>query len=257
MKWTDEELKVLKDRYLEAAWDELLELFPGRTKEAIKLKVSRICPNKPPRSSSRLTYNKELFNTITPISCYYAGYTAADGHISVPGNNVQYDVATSDRVILEDFKQNVDYTGTIKDRIVSCGNGTPCYASRLRFFAADKWRKGLEDNFNVTSNKSTLLLPPVTSSVYLDFCYIVGFIDGDGSLYHKYPAIKIVGGLEILMWIRNIFDINFPGNKIKIFKPADSNNILTYQVSGKRALKIIHHFKSLPIPKLDRKWNKF
>ena len=64
-----------------------------------------------------LKFNKDYFKVFTPQSAYWAGFIAADGSIKERGKSKALIIGLSnvDRNHLQKFKEDIEYSGTIKN----------------------------------------------------------------------------------------------------------------------------------------------
>jgi hypothetical protein len=133
-----------------------------------------------------------VFSTLTPESCYWAGFIAADGNIY--NNILSIELAKCDENHLFKFCDFLEREHHLWYRRVTCSIS----------IRSNKIIDGLS-SFNITPRKSYTLKPPIID----DFAkhYIRGYFDGDGCVGKsgKYLKFTIVSGSnEILQWIKNI-----------------------------------------------------
>ena len=87
-------------------------------------------------------------------------------------------------------------------------------------------------NKGVVPNKSLILQPPQISQEFYK-SFILGYYDGDGSLYktNQYNnfSFSIQGTKEILEWINSVFDLNCPLEKRN---PQDGKNCYYIRIGG-------------------------
>lgn len=100
---------------------------------------------------------------------------------------------------------------------------------------------------------------------YLMDCFIIGYIDGDGCIYSSDRNggeidVKVTGASRPIMeWIMNRLDSLSKGCYIRKCPPkrlTKDHDHLMLSFGGYRAFALIDYFKTFPVPKLDRKWNK-
>lgn len=161
--------------------------------------------------------NYDIFETIdSNEKAYWLGFLAADGcnYQRESNASIILNIHQKDRSHLEKFQNFMNSNTPIVDHIQTKGfsNNTPM--SKIVFnskkMSADLAEKG------VVPNKSLILQPPnIESKFYLAF--ILGYYDGDGSLYktNQYNnfAFSLQGTKELLEWINTILDINLPLEK--------------------------------------------
>jgi hypothetical protein len=266
--YTESEKQLLVEVYDRTSKEELQKLFPNHTCNSLRTVAGKL------GVTHRRIYsvNQNYFSTYTPNSCYWAGFLAADGFIWAARNRVKINLQEQDLVHLEAFKSDVDYTGNIR-----CGdNGGEAKGKRyccLEIMGVSQWISDLDKNFNVTRGKSLFMPLPNIPSDYLLKCFIVGFIDGDGSIIHRSKLNKngkttksldliLLGNQEILSPIKRKFDLWYPPPTN--YKPAspyfrrhcNGYDAYTYQFGGARADLALKDLSQCKVPFLMRKWNK-
>ena len=143
---------------------------------------------------------------------YWLGFLAADGCVYVREDlsnaTVLINIHQKDRELLEKFNSFMKSNNPIKNIIQNEGysNNTPM--CRLAFnskkMAFDLIDKG------VVQRKSLILEPPKIDEQY-ELPFILGYFDGDGSIYKTKQnewGISIEGTKEILEWINKILKIS-------------------------------------------------
>lgn len=242
--WTDEELKILRQSYKGCSWEELYQLLPGRSYNSIK----KIAERNGLHFQDAITYNKDFFSEPNNLNCYYGGLIATDGWIERERSPV-VGLKLKDIEPLEWLKIDADFTGDIKN--VSGYN-------RIRFHAAYAWKNDLEKHFNITEKKTFSLQPPNLSKENHILSYLIGHIDGDGTISinrdrgYVYPYIKFLGTKMLLEWIREI-TLNYIDTNAQV---RQDRNIFRYSIKGKCAISLIRILREIDVPKLDRKWNQ-
>lgn len=212
------------------------------------------------------SHNKNYFDEVTNESCYWAGFIAADGHIRSNHNTGRLDtlcidLGSKDREHLETFCKHIEYTGIIGDYL----NNSYSHAS-LTINQAVEVISDLSKNFNVYNFKSKILEPPTFIEESHMISYMVGLIDGDGSIFsttdkwnNTYLNLAIASSTsEILEWFKSWFDLwypNYQGRNAKVRKLSSSNSF-TYSVIGIRAENILHKLNCVDLPRLNRKWER-
>ena len=200
------------------------------------------------------SHNKKFFSKFTPISCYWAGFLAADGCISQDGSYIGFGLQIRDKQVLEQFKTDIEFTGPILDI-------KRTKSSKLQIYSAHELTYHLENSYNIVPNKSLILKPPFElQNQSLIKHFLIGIIDGDGCIKFckrdKTLILDICGASEpFLNWIRfqleSIYDLPH-----KIFYRQKGTKCQTYRIQGKSARTVLFDLKSIAIRKLDRKWDK-
>ena len=179
-------------------------------------------------SRESIFFDDNFFSTPNKLNCYWAGFIAADGNIEErkhrKSNRLSITLSEKDHEHLKRFKNDIGYEGTIKKykskRTIIKGkkyDRKPTVSIRL---TSQKLIDDLKKNFNIIPRKTFILEPPNITDLDLIFCYIIGYIDGDGHITkRKRDGSLIVGALgteELMLWIRRSFnEILFSKGKLK------------------------------------------
>ena len=199
----------------------------------------------------------DFFETPNELNCYYAGFIAADGCLSLRDKGeISIEISKRDVSILENFKKDAKLEAPIFERTEK---GKFQMVS-LRF-TSYKMRTDLERNFNITPQKSLTLTPPNLTNDILCQAFICGYIDGDGTIcfYQRKNGfnninLSILGTENMCEWIKSIFS-SLTNNKGSI-KPKIHTKIFRLVFTTKSAREIIKKLFVLDVPKLQRKWNE-
>jgi len=122
--------------------------------------------------------NKTAFDEYTELSCYWAGFLAADGNIDSKGR-IRLMLKYDDILHLEKFKEYLQSTHTVS-------SNTTKY-NRCSFEFTDKnMCETLDLNFNIVPQKSLKIKFPhfMPANMYKHF--IRGYFDGDGSICESF-----------------------------------------------------------------------
>lgn len=155
-------------------------------------------------NSRKYHCDNTIFNMIDTIEkAYWIGFLSADGYISNCGGK-KVGLALKDRSHIEKFKKFISATYPIKTYRAS-GFSESLYYRIL--ISSDLLFEDLKSH-GIIEHKSNLLKPPDTIAFDLMKYYILGYYDGDGSIFlnkGKYPfySINIVGTDEICNYINN------------------------------------------------------
>lgn len=255
--WTQNEILYLKENYGKIKIEELssfLKRKPSQVREKaclLNLKVK----------DKGLLYRKHnlndnFFETPNLLNSYWAGFIAADGNISKNFRLVQISISKKDRIILEKFKNDICFDGKIENTNIKSKNQK---ASQIRF-SSHKIVEDLNFNFNIVPNKTFVLEPPNLINFNNILAYIIGYIDGDGTIseYKKDNCkyIHFLGTENLLNWIKetlNEVSEPYKNKNSKVHKHTNAN-IFRYQINGRRAVEIYNTLKKIDVPKLQRKW---
>jgi hypothetical protein len=254
--WTEEEKRLLTSVYRDLPTGDLTHLFTNRTKGAIVARSQILHVSLPRGEKQRYSLDDTFFDTPNIKNCYYAGLLAADGNVYK--NRIKISLQRLDRTYLEKFAHALSYKGNLKDSERIKKTGTHIKLTTLVFTSKNIVQK-LGSIFNIVPNKTFILEPPHLEDTALIKCFIVGLIDGDGSVgvtSDNRARLSLYGCERMLTWVKLIFDKLYPSPTrytARVNKSPRSNSYV-YDVSGKRATMIIDDLKTLDIPKFQRKW---
>lgn len=215
---------------------------------------------------SRYTVNTEYFSFLTQESAYWAGFIAADGCVIARNTGlraVRIELASRDRSHLKEFITNVNYTGPIYEKIRHQW-GKECSLCTLQISGVRTWIDDLFRFYNITPRKSITLTPPNIEDEFFILPYIIGYLDGDGSIYNvfskerntPYIRLSFVGTKKFLLWIKKNLDrLSSDKSKANV-RAVKDRNTFEYSITGKRARHILLTLKEVPVPHLERKWDK-
>lgn len=259
-KFTEEELNFIKDNYEILSLKEIAEKL-DRGYEVVKhkcqaLKLSKYSIGKHPNcrgGARKYEVNNDFFSTPNSTNSYWSGFIAADGYIKdLSDSNMSLSIMLAEKDVehLENFKSEISCTSPLWR---GTSNG---FNSCSLTIASTQICEDLKVNYNIVPRKTFLLSPPNITQEDLIDSYIVGYIDGDGSIsmIRKRHQFQILSTLKICEWIRDRFiQITNRTRGIYIY-PKD--NQYTLMSSGVTGDMIYNHYKNLKVPMLQRKWGK-
>lgn len=206
--------------------------------------------NRPVDHNRWYTRNSNFFSIPTTQNCYWAGFIAADGNIT-EDNGVRIALEQKDMVLLEKFKEEIEFSGEIKKY--------PYLHIENRFYVRIEICdlqiiSDLEKHWNITPRKTKTLQPPNLENEELIMAYIIGFLDGDGSIGKTQKLhVQICGNLPMLTWIKANLEkyagMVFTNN---IYK---SKSIYNFTFTGTNSRKFFRWCESYKGFRLERKWN--
>jgi hypothetical protein len=253
-KWTEQELDLLEEAYEITSREDLLDLFPGRSWESIKLKAQRhFSLERDWQLRKTCKVNTEFFSNLNLLNCYWGGFLAADGCIQDTRNRraVSIGLHIKDIEHLRIFCYDTGHTGMITEH-----NGKSCH---LSVQSVPQWVNDLERYFSLTPRKSKTLLPP---NVYGEHAlsYIIGYIDGDGCIFKsdRQLGFHLVGTENVLVWILNTLKgVWYKEPRKNDVSPRKIKDTSAYQVACKStwAEYVLTDLKKIQVPKLARKWD--
>lgn len=260
--WTKEQDEILKRMYGRFPRNDISKALKGVNKNFIKsrakflkLKGNVSFVNKSARKGKGIknSYNYSFFSQISDLSCYWAGFLAADGCILPKKNTVSIRLHEKDKDHLFKIQKDTNHKGKIFD----LQKESQCL---LHFHSAERWIEDLMLIYNITPRKSNTLVPPNIKAFSHVVSFICGYIDGDGCLSNKGIisgySIQIFGTQKMLYWIKKYFDKWVPpiGKKEANVNPVKTN-MCKYAVTGVRAKFLFDKLLSVNIPRIPRKWS--
>lgn len=147
--------------------------------------------------------NHKYFDVLNFETAYFLGILAADGNVSQ--NRITLGVCEKDREIVDNFKNAIQSTHPIKQRITRLREKS--YPQQVFRFNSPHMCKTLE-TYGIIPNKSlTLKFPNIPPSLISSF--VRGYFDGDGSITitkHKNMFIYILGTERFLKNIKDYYN---------------------------------------------------
>jgi hypothetical protein len=278
--WTTQELNLLKREYKNLPMYKLRELFPEKSSSSIRSQAYRLGESSSnlgeriSMSKTRPSVMDTFFENVNDINgSFIAGLIASDGNIYFDKKNprISIKLKVDDRDYLEDIKKFMGVPGELY--LVKRGEGYILGRKinikdqvMLNVFSVKTAVRHLEENYNITPNKTLTLMPPNITDLRAKISYTVGYIDGDGSIYtssgvvkgkrYYYNKLSIYGQLPIIQWMQNeVFGVLNPQTKnIKIKKNSDSG-LYSITFSESSLTSYLHEVDKLNLPKMERKWS--
>lgn len=258
-RFTDEEIEFIREQHEKISGKDIAKSL-NRNYGSVKNKIrqlglggNEIGKSKFSRTKRKYSVNDVFFEVPTILNSYWAGFISADGCISKKTLNNQLltlHISVKDLDHLKKFKQDIGSNNPIlyskRDRFQSCGLN----------IASQKIVDDLYKNFNITERKTFTNKPPNLYSVDMIDSFIMGYIDGDGSISktEKNPlCLSLIGTYELLFWVKiRIGEIlgRESGSLLK------NKNMYSLAFGMKASREIISNFKKLPVPYLYRKWDR-
>lgn len=200
--------------------------------------------------------NLDYFKNENQKMAYILGFISADGSISLEGNVLKISLARKDRELLEKIKNELEYTGDIKDYTNSKGFDISSLSITCKEYKEDLAK------YNIVPQKTyTFSFPKNLNKKYwIDF--IRGYFDGDGSVSTAGPhAIRFqicAHRREVLETIVNFFyeEYNIPKVNIQIAQ-REKNNLYFFQYSTSSTKEIYNKLYYPNCICLPRKYEKY
>lgn len=144
--------------------------------------------------------NLNYFSDIdSPEKAYWLGFISADGAVS--GTTLSIQLQFQDKLHLQKFSNAINGNLTIQEINGINNFGTKYHHCRI----AVRTQKYIDDlkKYNIINTKSITLEPPIISQDLIPY-WIIGMIDGDGSINYNKNKIRIslTGTKSILEFVR-------------------------------------------------------
>ena len=278
---TEQEIQVVKENLTHKTLKQIMACLP-RFSENITSKSARIFARKCKKEGLHRdrykhkvpytgTYNQEYWKDLDLIKCYFAGNIAADGCILHKNNSktLVISVAMKDEVLVDSYIRELDYKGTKIEAMshskFAPKEGLPYCRIQLRAF--NKNADYLKQHFNLAPQKTKRMGPTNISNDYLNLAYLMGYIDGDGTICcHKTQkgrfetiSLSIISCSKPLMeWIVALIDKKFPViNRKAGLRYRKRSHTWEYAIGGLRAATVIDYLRQFPLQeiRLKRKWD--
>lgn len=217
------------------------------------------------------TWNTHYFDEPNLDNSYWAGFMAADGNIRMNGHSFSIGLASKDDCILEELKNQLEYTGPIfrSEKYTSIGNlrGNSKYPTLTKFsmltiHGATNATLKLRENWNITPRKTFTLEPPINLSLENNIAYIIGYFDGDGTwqnrldkMYNRQRHLwRVIGRLNMMEWMSDcLFKYT---NLLKNPYSCKRSDIYALDYCDSKAIKMRELLLNIPLKfRLARKWN--
>jgi hypothetical protein len=203
----------------------------------------------------KLSVNDAYFESIdTPQKAYWLGFIAADGCVSSTKNAIVIALQQQDKCLLEQFKQDICFSGEVKDY------NNKYNVSKI-YITSKKMKEDLSKWGIVPRKTNILTWPDINQNFYPDF--IRGYFDGDGSWSVRVRGnckdciFQIVSGAEtFLKHIETVLRLECGFEERNLCKMTNTNCYeLKYSGNGK-AMKLYDFLYRPNSFYLERKFNK-
>ena len=209
-RWSEEEIQKLKENYSTHSFKELMEILPGRNRNAIQLKASKL----------GITERKNVFdfrffeNIDTEEKAYWLGFFYADGFVLDSSNSHSRNYEAGIKLYKGDYKHLKKFNKSINGNLQvtfetrTCSfNGKPQESCNIRCYSKEMVHD-LESHGCVQNKTFIIEVPDIDANLMQHF--IRGFFDGDGcictdSAIRKTVAINFCSAsLKMLEQMRTI-----------------------------------------------------
>lgn len=206
----------------------------------------------------KYTYDENYFSIPNINNTYWAGFWAADGCVSQDYCEI-LTLSNKDKEHLEKFRNDIKLSKEIRVFFRKDEKAIREYCSLTVY--SKQWKEDLNKNYNITPKKTLTLQPPNITDKYLIDAFIIGYIDGDGSIgldKNNKIYLQIVGTKKVLEWMQNRFSEIISCNNKNMTSGCiiPTKKVFTFRISHDPALILLKHFNTINVYKMARKWNK-
>ena len=172
--WTEKEIRMVKELYLEDSGYKKMSEIIGRTTDALFRKLVRIGVANRRGRGGKGTGQKDYFvNIDKPIIAYLLGFIAADGYVTRKKNvdELSVEINEKDREIIDILKSEI--------------GGRICFIKNkkaIRFTVTGRFLVDSLMKYSIIERKSTSIrIKNIPASFHRFF--ILGYSDGDGCIF--------------------------------------------------------------------------
>lgn len=195
----------------------------------------------------------------TVRNSYWAGFIAADGCLTRQGG-LLITLSVRDREHLEQLKSDLGFSGPIREGLTATPRGRKVPYGRLVVWSKDMLLD-LEHNFNLTERKTLTLLPPYQLPEPLAEAFIIGLIDGDGSIHtidysRTTLRLDVAGISPVVSWVKEWFQ-RWCGAEVQLPRIQEhyGGTLYSLRLQARHAERVVGRLLQVDVPKLDRKWS--
>jgi hypothetical protein len=210
---------------------------------------------------SRRSYDVDAayFSAPTVRNSYWAGFIAADGCLTSKGA-LRVALSTKDKGHPEKLRSELNFSGPIQEGLTKTPGGREVEYSALTVWSKDILLD-LRRNFNLAERKTLTLLPPYRLPEPLAEAFIVGLVDGDGSVhtfnYSRRPTLRldVAGTFWVVSWVAERFQ-RWCGveKRLPRIKEHYGGTLYSLRLQGSNAERVAGRLLKVDVPKLERKW---
>ena len=176
----DDELNMIKDNYENGlSFNQIKKKYHVSTERINKIFAKYGVETKKNIHKGKYSFNRDFFFQESEDLAYFLGWVSSDGFVQSGANVIEIEIKNSDRQVLEDMRNAMQYTRPLLD--IERGNGHFC-----KFVLENKEIKQLLiDKYGIIPNKTSDLsfcfkFSNLSKEFWKD--YIRGYFDGDGSI---------------------------------------------------------------------------
>ena len=253
LKWTEEEIDLLKIHWKFSTMKILLSNFPNRTYNSLMLKASQLGIKS--EIERKRKGSLQYLEVLDSNSCYWWGFIIADGHLSKKGELV-ISLDIKDKVHLKKIATHLNRFITEREYVNSFTKNisVSCNLRIQDKVFGKKWLSIL----NINSPKT---YTPPDLSIFLTkeklLPFFIGLVDGDGCIWVSKNWLNLRIELH-LNWLNTLEIIAF---KLKEFYNIDCKVKVTKKLTAKLEINTKKDLKILKnslnnLDYLERKWSK-
>lgn len=256
--YSKEEIEEMKRLYTEEGIStrELGKRFGGVAKSTIG-RVLKEAGTELNHTNRKYNGDYRKFQKIdSPEKAYWLGFIAADGcnYQREANASVIINISAEDKSHLEKFKKFMNTNAEIIDHIQNSGFSNNTLMSKITLNSKDL-SNDLADK-GIVPKKSLILEPPkIEEKYYLP--YILGYFDGDGSIFTTKQdiwGINFEGTKETLEWINKLLNVS---EKLEKRYENKKNNYYIRCGGTNKPYLILKQLYDSCDTHLDRKYEKY
>jgi hypothetical protein len=235
-------------------------MFENRTKSSLLNRATFLGLRR--NNDERIKYkeykynvNHNFFDTYNLDSCYWAGFISADGWIYDENCSLLgLKLSKKDIKHLKFFKKKIETESPIKEGVGVSFNKEIEYCKLIIY--SRKIINDLRINFNIISKKTLINVPPKINSIDNKLAFILGLLDGDGSVYkvNKNIRITFLGTKDVLLWIKETLEELVGDITANILKKG---KIFSLGISGNQSDIFLSWVEKTNLYCLERKIKKY
>lgn len=243
LKWTEEELELLKIHWKSSTSEKLKKIFPNRDYNSLMCKAKQLGVKSEIKRKRKGSL--DFLNELTPESCYWWGFIIADGHLSKKGELI---------ITLSSVDKNhlLKLSNLLNTNLRDHDQFTTLRIQDKRF--GERWLKTL------VIDKPKTYFPPDLSIFLTEerlLPFFIGLVDGDGCIWNSKGSIN----LRVELHGEWIDTLGLLSSKLKEFYDIDSRinvskrGFAQLNINAKKNFQILKTAAN-ELDALERKWEK-
>ncbi len=262
-KFTNEEIKILEENYEFGSKELLLSKLHGRDYGTIKWKANKLGLKK--KQAVQIKSDLSVLLDNSSETFYWIGFLMADGYMNHKQKRICLEISKKDELHLLKFSNFIKCANINYSSFESKSPSGKSYIKKMcKVSAADKYMvpKIIEKfNFKPRKTYNPPFLNYLNNDIDLCISFIVGFIDGDGTIssIKRNPNLCELSIRCHVSWLDNLqYFSDIICNEILIVpkKAYIYDNCAVIQMNTKMIKYLYNNIIKLKLPFLERKWNK-